>query len=244
MTGPIRALRRGPPMPGGHSAVSPRRETPADLARRRRVVAGVCVVGAGLLGVSLSTRPGSRRFYAMTLSVAATWTAGGLLSGPLHLGRIENRGREQRPPVFTPVATGAGAFGVFYACALVARHVPMLDRSIRRALQFADQGPGPLVLLTTCANGIGEEVFFRGALYTALAGKHPVAASTTVYALSTATTRNPALVLAAAVMGGLFGLQRRATGGLQAPLLTHLTWSTLMVRFLPRLFRKERGRRT
>ena len=64
-----------------------------------------------------------------------------------------------------------------------------------------------------------------------------VAASTAVYTLATASTRNPALVLAAAVMGTLFGLQRRASGGLQAPVLTHLTWSTLMVRYLPPLFR-------
>jgi len=38
-------------------------------------------------------------------------------------------------------------------------------------------------------------------------------------------------------MGALFGLQRRASGGIQAPVLTHLTWSTLMLRYLPPLFR-------
>lgn len=233
-----RAVHGRLPMPLGHVAPVVHREPAWVVVRRRRVVSGVCAVGAGLLGVSLSTRPGSRTFYAMTLSVAATWTAGGLLSGPLHLGWIENRARELRRPVVTPVATGAGAFGFFYGCALAVRHVPVLDESIRRVLEFADQGRGPFVLLTTCANGIGEEVFFRGALYTALPGGHPVAASTAVYTLATTTTRNPALVLAAAVMGTLFGLQRRATGGLQAPLLTHLTWSTLMVRFLPPLFRK------
>jgi membrane protease YdiL (CAAX protease family) len=92
------------------------------------------------------------------------------------------------------------------------------------------------VLLTTLANGVGEEVFFRGALYAALRDHTPVAASTAVYTLATTTTRNPALVLAAAAMGGLFGLQRRASGGLQAPLLTHLTWSALMLRYLPPLF--------
>lgn len=234
-----RAMHRRLPMPLGHVSPVEHREPGSVVTRRRRVVSGVCAVGAGLLGASLSTRPGSQRFYAMTLSVAATWTAGGLLSGPLHLGWIENRARELRRPVVTPVATGAAAFGFFYGCALAARHVPVLDESIRKVLEFADQGRGPLVLLTTCANGIGEEVFFRGALYTALPGAHPVAASTVVYTLATTTTRNPALVLAAGVMGTLFGLQRRATGGLQAPLLTHLTWSTLMVRFLPALFRKS-----
>jgi hypothetical protein len=58
-----------------------------------------------------------------------------------------------------------------------------------------------------------------------------------VYALATAATRNPALVLASGAMGTLFGLQRRSTGGIQAPLLTRLTWSALMLRYLPPLFR-------
>ena len=99
---------------------------------------------------------------------------------------------------------------------------------------FAEEGNDPLVLATTLANGLGEEVFFRGALYAALDADHAVAVSTAIYTLATVSTRNPALILAAAVMGTLFGLQRRASGGLQAPVLTHLTWSTLMVRYLPR----------
>ena len=48
-----------------------------------------------------------------------------------------------------------------------------------------------------------------------------------------------ALVLAAVVMGTLFGAQRRASGGIQAPVLTHLTWSVLMLRYLPPLFRDQ-----
>ena len=75
------------------------------------------------------------------------------------------------------------------------------------------------------------------ALYAATGRRHPVAASTAVYVLATTATRNPSLVLASGVMGALFGLQRRATGGIQAPLITHLTWSILMLRFLPPLFR-------
>jgi hypothetical protein len=62
--------------------------------------------------------------------------------------------------------------------------------------------------------------------------------STAVYALATTSTRNPALVLASGAVGTLFALQRRATGGIQAPLLTHLTWSALMLRYLPPLFRE------
>jgi membrane protease YdiL (CAAX protease family) len=225
------------PMPLTHVVPVEHRETAAVVRRRQRVVAGVSVVGAGLLGLSLSTRPGSKRFYATTLSVAGVWTAGGLLSGPLHLGWIQRRDQQLRRPLVTPVATGVGAFGFFYACALVAKRIPLLDNAISRVLVFAEEGNDPAVLLTTLANGIGEEVFFRGAMYAALGDRHPVASSTAIYALSTTTTRNPALVLAAGVMGTLFGLQRRASNGLQAPVITHLTWSTLMVRYLPPLFR-------
>jgi membrane protease YdiL (CAAX protease family) len=219
-----------------HEVARGRSESDAALRHRRRVVAGVSLAGAGLLGTSLSTKPGSPQFYGLTLGVAATWIVGGLGSGPVHRGWMQHRDHTLRRPVLTPVLTGVGAFAGFYMCALAARHVPVLNRAISRVLQYAHQGSGPLVLLTTLANGAAEEVFFRGALYAAIGARHPVTVSTAVYTLATTATRNPALVLASAAMGTLFGLQRRATGGVQAPILTHLTWSTLMVRFLPPLF--------
>jgi hypothetical protein len=212
------------------------RETDEAFHRRRQVTAGVSVAGAGLLGLSLSQPPGSSRFYGLTLGVAGTWLAGGLASGPLHLGWTFGPGDLLRRPVVRPVLTGAGAFGVFYGAALVARRVPVLDRAITKVLRYAHQGSAPLVLTTTLANGLAEEVFFRGALYAAVGERRPVVTSTAVYGLATVATRNPALVLASLVMGTLFGLQRRSTGGVQAPVLTHLTWSALMLRYLPPLF--------
>ena len=209
-------------------------ESDAAFRRRRRVVAGVSVAGAGLLGLSLSTEPDSPEFYALTLGVAGTWVAGGLASGPLHLGRMTSGGR----PVVAPVAAGVAAFGAFYGAALVARRIPVLDQALVSVLRYAKEGSGPLVAVTTLANGAAEEVFFRGALYAAAGTAHPVAASTAVYMLATVPTRNPALVIASGVMGSLFGLQRRASGGIQASTLTHLTWSALMLRYLPPLFRE------
>lgn len=232
------ALAARVPMPITHVVPVRHVEPPAVVTRRKRVVSVTSVLGAGLLGVSLAAAPGSTRFYVLTLSAAATWTVGGLTSGPLHLGWIEGRDRHLRRPSVVPVATGVGAFGFFYGCALVARRIPFLDRAISRVLAFADEGSLPLVLFTTYANGVGEEIFFRGALYAVLPDHLAVTASTGIYVVATATTRNPALVVAAVLMGGLFGLQRRASEGLQAPLLTHLTWSTLMVRYLPPLFRR------
>lgn len=218
------------------------RESDEAFHRRRKVVAGTALAGAGVLGASLSTKPDSAQFYGLTAATAATWVIGGLASGPLHLGRIRTPGGALRRPVVTPVALGVGAFGAFYAAALVARRIPVLERAISSVLQYADEGDNGLVLLTTLANGAAEEVFFRGALYAALHEERSVAASTGVYMLATVATRNPALVLASGVMGTLFGLQRRASGGIQAPLLTHLTWSALMLRYLPPLFRRGTGR--
>jgi uncharacterized protein len=205
------------------------------FARRRRVVAGFTVAGTGLLGLSFSTRPNSLPFYASTLGVAGTWLVGGLAADAVAPGQPA-RAAAARRPVLVPIVTGAGAFAAFYAGALCVRRVTRLDAALRTVLRFADQGSGPLVLLTTLANGAAEEVFFRGALYETVGDKHAVAATTAVYTLTTLATRNPALVLAAGVMGGVFGLQRRASGGIQAPLLTHLTWASLMIRYLPALF--------
>ena len=213
-------------------------DEPADVQRRRRsVVAGAGVVGAGLLWLSLSSRPASRRFYVLTFGAAATWGTSAIASGPLHRGWMRaRRDGTLRRPILVPVAVGVGAFGVFYGCALVARRVPLLDAAIVGVMRFARQGSTPLVVLTTCANGVAEELFFRGALYTAVGARHPVAKATAAYTAVTAATRNPALTIAGALMGTLFGLQRRATGGVQAPIITHVTWSALMLRYLPPLF--------
>jgi membrane protease YdiL (CAAX protease family) len=207
------------------------------------VTAATAVAGAGLLGVSLSQPPDSRRFYGLTLAVAATWAAGGLAAGPLHAGWTFGPGGTVRRPWVSPLVTGAGAFGAFYAAALVARRIAPLDRALVSVLRYARQGSAPLVLTTALANGLAEEVFFRGALYAAVGADRPVLTTTAVYGLATCATRNPALVLASLVMGPLLGLQRRATGGIQAPVLTHLTWSALMLRYLPPLF-TERDRRS
>src|SRR4051794_11636822 len=209
--------------------VPPRRdEAPAGVRRRRKVVALTSVTGAALLGVGLSTRPRSRAFYLTTLGVALVDAVGGLASGPLHLGWVESQDRTVRRPLVTPIATGVGAFGAFYAAALVARRIPPLARAVSSVLQFAEEGDQSLVLLSALANGAAEEIFFRGAVYAAFGeDANPVVKTTAVYMLATVPTRNPALVLAAGAMGTLWALQRRASSGLQAPVLTHLTWSTL-----------------
>ena len=57
--------------------------------------------------------------------------------------------------------------------------------------------------------------------------------TTLVYALVVATSGIALLVLAAAVVGLVVGLQRRVTGGILGPIVTHLTWSLGMLFLLP-----------
>ena len=208
--------------------------------RRRKLAAAVALTGTGLLGASLSTKPASRQFYALTFSVAGTWLIGGLAAEPLDWDSFRGDERSLGKLVALPVLTGAAAFGAFFGAALVARRIPVLNEALVSVLNYAERGSDSLVLATTLANGVGEEIFFRGSLFTALGSPHPVAASTGVYMLTTCATRNPALVVAAGVMGTVFAAQRRATGGILAPILTHVTWSALMVRYLPKLFRHQR----
>jgi membrane protease YdiL (CAAX protease family) len=202
--------------------------------RRRIVVLATLAVGAVLLGWSLTIRPGDPLFYALTLAVAATWVVGSLLSGPLHLGRILYRDRLRRP-VLTPIATGLLLGAVFVLGALIVQQIPPLREYTGEVLDHARYGAIVPITAVTLLNGLAEEVFFRGALFAAAGRTHPVLISTVVYALATIATANPMLVFAAAVLGTVLGLQRRASGGILAPILTHVTWSTVMLFALPPL---------
>jgi CAAX protease family protein len=223
------ARRRFPPAPLWGQVGQAR--TGSAPARHGPVLAATGIGGAGLLGVSLSTKPGSPQFYILTMSLAGTWAAGALSCGPLPLGRPG--GRRGAHSVVMPVLTGAAAFGLFYGAARLARHIPPLNRAIGTVLGYADGGSTPLVLLTASANAVAEELFFRGALWSATQQSHPIAATTLAYAATTAATRNPALVLAGAATSLLFGFQRHTSGGILAPALSHLTWSILMLTCLP-----------
>ena len=170
--------------------------------------------------------------YAGTLSVAALYSGGGFASGKVRLGKPA----DARTRVVEPMIIGVGTFGIFYVGAKIARRSPTLRRAIARVLSHADKGFTPAVVMTTVATGAAEEIFFRGAVYDAVGEHHPVAASTAAWAVATAASRNPALVFASVLMGTLFGAQRRRTGGVAASTVTHLTWSVLMLRYLPPLF--------
>ena len=124
---------------------------------------------------------------------------------------------------------------MFIVGAFIVRLISLLADQVRAVLDFAGEGTSPVLLLVvTVLNGIAEEMFFRGALYASIR-KHQVLITSIAYAIATAATGNVMLAFAALVLGVVVGLERRASGGILAPILTHLVWSVTMLYALPGL---------
>jgi len=138
--------------------------------------------------------------------------------------------------VITGTTIGLLLGGLFLAGGLVVREIPPIAERITRVLEYTNFGPLWIIVAITLVNGVAEELFFRGALYTALGRWHPVAVSTLLYVITTAASGNPMLGFAAVILGTVCALERRATGGVLAPTLTHLVWGLIMVLALPPIF--------
>jgi uncharacterized protein len=210
------------------------RETAAVQRRRRVVVVATLVGGTVLLGFALTRAPGSTAFYVLAAVLAAVWLVGGFVSGPLHLGSRPGRRTEHQRQVVLPLLLGALAFGIFAAGAEIVHGIPWLHRAVNDIISRADHGSRALIVVITLVNGVAEEVFFRGAVYSAFAQRRPALWTTICYTVVTAAAGNLMLVLAAALMGTVFALERRGTRGILASAITHVTWSVMMIYLLPR----------
>jgi membrane protease YdiL (CAAX protease family) len=207
-------------------------DDPPWIRGRRRATLAVTIVAAGaLLGATLRVEEGSNGFTVLGLLAAGTWIVGALASGPIP---ILPGGPRRAATVVGAAGLGAVAFVVFLAAYLVAQHLPWLSGALDSVLDRADAGSRAVVLSVALLNGIAEELFFRGAVHSAVRSRRRVLTTTAVYVAVTLATGNLALVAAAAVMGALLGAVRQVTGSVVAPIATHLTWSTLMILLLPR----------
>ena len=233
MIGPINELRDFVRAAVVNPVERDHNESDAAFHRRRLVAVLTLLVGAGLLAWALRIQPGDRTFYVATLLLAATWAAGALLSGRLHLGRAHTRSGGQARPLVQSLALGTLLLVLFLAGSLVVARIPPLREPVEELLDHARFGSLALVAVLTALNGIAEELYFRGALYAAIGRRHAVSISTVVYGLTTVGTGIPLLVLAAVLLGLVTGLQRRVTGGILGPIITHLVWSLGMLFLLP-----------
>jgi uncharacterized protein len=213
----------------------PQNEPPSVVRRRRIVVAVVIVFGAAALSFALRSHPGQPSFYWWSLTLAGVWALGAFLSGPLHLGGARWRGRNQRP-VVSGTVIGLLLGGVFVLGGLIAREIPVVADLITRILHYTDQGSWRLTMAVALVGAVAEETFYRGSLYTALGRHHPLLISTVIYVIATLASGNVMLGFAAIFLGTVCALERRATGGVLAPILTHFVWTLVVLLALPPLF--------
>lgn len=201
--------------------------------RDQTVVVAAIVIGASLIAATLRVPRNGTAFYACGFAAAAVWVVAAWLCRPITWMR---RGELTRDLVIGVVA-GAAMFGVFVLGAEIGRHISVLAGPIDSVLRKADGGSIVLVLTLALISGVAEELFFRGALVPVLPvrdSRHAAALAVVVYVAVTAVAGNTALTVAAVVMGTVFAIERVYTGGLAAPITTHLVWSTLMITALPR----------
>ena len=100
--------------------------------------------GGALPAGDLAIRQGlCREFYILTMGLAGPGPLAPSGSGPLLLTMPQDRDGTRCRPVVMPLLTGAGAFGLFYGAARLARHIPPLNRAIGSVLHYADDGSTP-----------------------------------------------------------------------------------------------------
>jgi membrane protease YdiL (CAAX protease family) len=207
-----------------------------SLVRRRVVVVVTLIVGATLLHLAFAQPAGSTAFYGYTFALAVAGATGGLLSGRLPFAPLGRSRAELLREAAGAVALGVLIAGIFIAGASVVALIHPLRRFVVDVVTHTHGTSFALILVVTVINAVAEEVFFRGAVFAAVGPRHTVVLTTLIYIATIAISGNLALAFAAAVLGLVLALERRITGDLMAPALTHATWSAVMLIVLPLLF--------
>ncbi|WP_040838120.1 CPBP family intramembrane glutamic endopeptidase [Nocardia brevicatena] len=206
------------------------------MSRKNYLAVAIAVVtGCVLLALSLAGDIGGAAAFGVTTTLlAGVWVLGAFAAGPAPAGRFPPVTGDTGRAVALGTAVGVVLAAVFVAGGALARLLPWADSLITEVLAHMQQGS--VVVIVALLNAVAEEMFFRGPVYTLLQRHRPILTSTLAYTAVTAFTGNPMLVLAAVPLGLACAAQRRATGGILAPVCTHLVWSATMMLVLPRLF--------
>lgn len=197
------------------------------MGRTRPVLlTGIAV--AILLPLSLRITPGDPIFHVANFSLAGIYALGALTAAGRGL-RLPLAARHLGLGIFA----GAGLTAVFLLGALAVARIPTLADPVSQLLAHAE-GSLPLVLSGLILGGIGEEFYFRGALWQALPNRR-LLWTTLIYTAIIALAGIPLLTFAAACMGLLTGYLRERTASLLPPIIAHLIWSLSMLLALPPL---------
>lgn len=189
------------------------------------------VLGAAVSAWTISLPPGDPRFDLGTAALAGVWLGGALLtrwavgSGPL---RPRRSLRQSARDGALGIGVGAALAALFLLGAGLVVLVPSLRTPVEGLLAHASEGTVWLVLALTLLAGAAEELFFRGALFDALAAARPAVTTTLLYTLVVASAGIWLLAVAGLVLGSVCARLRVRTGGTTAPVFAHITWSAGM----------------
>jgi uncharacterized protein len=190
------------------------------------IVSVTFLAGVAMLTVTLHLEPGDETFVLTALATAAIWAVGARACGPLPM-----RGPTTQAGIAAVV--GCLALLLCLAVAVVVADIPFLAQPAEDLLAHRGTAALPVMVLITALNSVAEEMYFRGALYTTVSARFAWIITAIAYTLATLPSEVLLLSTAAALLGALTGLLRRATGGLLAPVVAHLIWSLGMLFLLP-----------
>ena len=226
----LRARRAGRPGPARPHRAGLRRSTAAGSSP-----SSPCWSAPSSLAWALRIEPGDPTFYVATFALAAVWAVGAFASGPLHLGRGHTRGGQDVQPRGRAVPRPRGLLlGLFMAGAVVVAQVPAPARPRPGAAR-----PRP-VRLARARHASSPSSTASPRSSTSGAPCTPRSVAGTPWPSPRSSTRwsrrRPASRCWPSrrpLVGLVVAFQRRVTGGILGPVITHLTWSLGMLFLLP-----------
>lgn len=148
----------------------------------------------------------------------------------------------RRPwPMWAALLTGIVCGGLLLAASHVGYHLvssvwPGIHRPVHALYSRVNSPPGiPWVFALLPIAVVAEEIFWRDEVITRMTQQSnpsdiaatlmPIVVAAGVYALTVASSGSVILVIAAVILGILWGIQRVITGTLVVPVMTHLIWN-------------------
>lgn len=191
-----------------------------------KLVVGV-IVAAGAWAVMFAGP--SKRFWTRAAAAGATIAVYAVAVDPGAIGHQLARPR-WGPDLLVGVASGLVLYAVFWVGEqLLVVAAPSLAGEVGELYSVKRQAQRWLVPVVLAIAAPGEELFFRGLLW----HRAGVVVGVAVYGAVHLPERKVVLVVAAVVGGAWWGALFSWTGGLVAPMASHLLWIMLIVVYKP-----------
>src|SRR4249919_1130889 len=156
---------------------------------------------------------------------------------------------QRNTPVGKALLVGAASGIVLFLATrifvAIAAHWGPFARHVEKAYQeAADEPVRTALILSLLVSVPAEEIFYRGLAQRTIAGTSlgeggAAVAVLILYVIANLPSRSLPIVAGAVVGGAVWGALAWWSGGLAAPLASHILWTGLMLVFPPKLARKQ-----